>query len=357
MAPEQIIGASEVGPPADLYALGMMMYAMLSGEAPFTGTTVQVVERQLNAMPPPLNTETGLEAVTMQLIQKQPEHRPQSGHEVVAVIDQIVGPTQAAAMMHSNPSEWPSKSDTPFVSRTTLTVAAFALLAITVAFLSAFITTLIMSQPEVSLNAPQKTVPILTVPAAAAIEGPGSPLLAQAAPIEEATDDQATGSTNRGSETSSGQPPKAASATNGDRSVRPAGLSVSQAMQYLQSQGLTRTDIRYDRDLARAWKRLVRAAKANDSLAAQAASDDLHAAVDEALTGPRIQARIDRLQGRLQKSSTDLRPSILNALEDNLRDLRRLSCCNEEALTRTETIDALRATERRLRRERRAARR
>ena len=35
MAPEQIEGSTEIGPPADIYALGAMLFEMLAGRLPF----------------------------------------------------------------------------------------------------------------------------------------------------------------------------------------------------------------------------------------------------------------------------------------------------------------------------------
>ncbi|HEY7850751.1 MAG TPA: serine/threonine-protein kinase, partial [Ktedonobacterales bacterium] len=54
MAPEQIRG-ERVGPAADIYALGVVSYAALTGRSPFGGgPTAQVLGRQLHDPPPPL---------------------------------------------------------------------------------------------------------------------------------------------------------------------------------------------------------------------------------------------------------------------------------------------------------------
>ncbi len=43
MSPEQATGDQTVGPPTDMYALGCVLYEMLVGEPPYTGTTAQVI--------------------------------------------------------------------------------------------------------------------------------------------------------------------------------------------------------------------------------------------------------------------------------------------------------------------------
>src|SRR5262249_24790042 len=54
MAPEQVTGG-EVGPPADIYALGIVVYEMLSGHTPFAGgTPFQVALRRVRERPRPL---------------------------------------------------------------------------------------------------------------------------------------------------------------------------------------------------------------------------------------------------------------------------------------------------------------
>ena len=48
MSPEQVLDTGEVGPPADLYSLACVLYEMLAGEPPFTGTdAISVLSQHL----------------------------------------------------------------------------------------------------------------------------------------------------------------------------------------------------------------------------------------------------------------------------------------------------------------------
>jgi serine/threonine protein kinase/predicted Zn-dependent protease len=81
MAPEQAEGKRDIGPSADLYALGAILYEMLTGRPPFQAATVfdtitQVVAadpvppRQLNAQVP-----RDLETVCLKCLRKEPRQR------------------------------------------------------------------------------------------------------------------------------------------------------------------------------------------------------------------------------------------------------------------------------------------
>jgi eukaryotic-like serine/threonine-protein kinase len=54
MAPEQLLQRGEVGPWTDQYAMGVLLYTMLSGHGPFTGSEAEVVAGHLKEEPPPL---------------------------------------------------------------------------------------------------------------------------------------------------------------------------------------------------------------------------------------------------------------------------------------------------------------
>ena len=88
MAPELINGESPQ-PTMDIYALGNLLYEMLTGAVPFGGTLEEIIEQQLSAEPvspsqrmeEPL--ESRVEAVILEMLQKDPKDRQRSMGQVI----------------------------------------------------------------------------------------------------------------------------------------------------------------------------------------------------------------------------------------------------------------------------------
>ena len=89
MAPEQIEG-HEVDEKSDIYAFGVVLYEMLSGETPFKAPTpTALLMKHINELPVPLrqlrgDVPGGVERLVMQTLEKQPERR-QSTMEEIAI--------------------------------------------------------------------------------------------------------------------------------------------------------------------------------------------------------------------------------------------------------------------------------
>ena len=96
MAPEQIKGGAIDGR-TDLYAVGVMLFELLTGQKPFTADDpLAVVRKHLHAEPPTLATMTGgasfgeLEEVVAKALAKQPQHRFADAAEMSAALERAI---------------------------------------------------------------------------------------------------------------------------------------------------------------------------------------------------------------------------------------------------------------------------
>lgn len=89
LAPEAITAPDQVGPAADLYAVGAVAYYLLAGEQVFGGATVvEICGHHVHSTPEPLSMRTGeviddgLETLVSECLQKKPEQRVGSAREL-----------------------------------------------------------------------------------------------------------------------------------------------------------------------------------------------------------------------------------------------------------------------------------
>lgn len=101
MAPEQVRG-QPVDHRADIYALGIVCYEMLSGRTPFSGDTATVLYKQAHEAPPPLpqlapSTPPAMVAAIARALAKNPDERFQSAGEFAAALTAATVPPTVRA--------------------------------------------------------------------------------------------------------------------------------------------------------------------------------------------------------------------------------------------------------------------
>ena len=103
MAPEQAQGKKEVGPPADIYAVGIMMWEMICGDCPFDAPTpLAVLFMHISDPLPPLRPKAGVvptaqvEQIIRRACSKEPVDRYQTASEMLSDILSLIGSSTAA---------------------------------------------------------------------------------------------------------------------------------------------------------------------------------------------------------------------------------------------------------------------
>jgi serine/threonine protein kinase len=143
MAPEQVEAShDQIGPQTDIYALGVILYQMLTGRLPFSGTTAslfgQIVSKQ--ADPPSFyrrDLPEDLDRVCLRCMRKKPQERYAYAREFIADLDafgsettQTIRVLPAPLTQRQSDSETSSPSSTQHRRREAelrqITIAAFS---------------------------------------------------------------------------------------------------------------------------------------------------------------------------------------------------------------------------------------
>lgn len=114
IAPEQARGAP-LGPGADLYSSGCVLFEMLTGHLPFSGSTPDLILKHLRepARAPSFHVPTlppEVDAIVLRLLEKKPDDRYATAHELVQALDGVLG-TRASVEFARPPVVAPAADD------------------------------------------------------------------------------------------------------------------------------------------------------------------------------------------------------------------------------------------------------
>jgi serine/threonine-protein kinase len=189
MSPEQA-GGRPVDHRADLYAVGIVLYEMLSGRLPFDAENlVEMLLHHHSTPPPPLSAirpvPPRLEALVMACLAKKPEERPASAAEIKSELNAIIEELERPPAPTEAKPEAPVAKEKRLGSTALLLIGA-ACLAFAVGFVAVLSSRTPRSEPirVVPLAAPEKPVHLQPVEHVEPIEDVEAPHEVQELPIE-----------------------------------------------------------------------------------------------------------------------------------------------------------------------------
>jgi anti-anti-sigma factor len=104
LAPEQVLG-HPIDARTDLYALGVIMYELFTGQRPFEGIDQEVLEHHRNSTPKPPrelnpNLSCSLEHLILKLLDKDPNKRYATARRVRRILESIALPVSSESLSH-----------------------------------------------------------------------------------------------------------------------------------------------------------------------------------------------------------------------------------------------------------------
>lgn len=99
MAPEQVEGRRNIGPEADVFAFGVVLFEMLTGELPWVGDSpwTTAALRLTQRAPPPSKLRPGLsprvDAFVLKCLNRQPADRFKDAREALIAFEELLGPS------------------------------------------------------------------------------------------------------------------------------------------------------------------------------------------------------------------------------------------------------------------------
>lgn len=118
ISPEMIQGKKNLGASVDIYAMGILLYEMLTGKTPFSAEDpIVVLTRHMRETATPLEqirpelTSTRLAQLVQSMMEKEPERRPNSMEEIRDELAEALQELQERATTGSQPPKEPEQLD------------------------------------------------------------------------------------------------------------------------------------------------------------------------------------------------------------------------------------------------------
>lgn len=130
MSPEQARGDMQtVGPPSDVYSLGVMLYEMIAAKRPYTGSLAEVLGKILHVEPEPPSThnpsvDRSLESICLKAMAKDPAVRFPSMKAFAQALDGFVKKSGDAELVVASPAPPPLPASPSTPSRQLKELAA-----------------------------------------------------------------------------------------------------------------------------------------------------------------------------------------------------------------------------------------